>query len=103
MADRIVTGLVHQFWARCEHAEPLFSADEMQWTAPEEFEPFRARGFLREAAMATRVVCDACDDGHAEDVVWIRNTETGLLAPFLPCPEVGGAPVNPERLRRWAI
>ena len=98
-----MTGLAHQFWVRCEHAEPLFSADEMQWTPQEEFERFRARGFLREAAMATRAVCDACDDGHAEEVVWIRNAQTGLLAPFLPCPEVGGAPVNPERLRRWAI
>lgn len=98
-----MTGLAHQFWARCEHAEPLFSADELQWTAPEEFERFRVRGFLREAAMATRAVCDACDDGHFEEVVWIRNAQTGLLAPFLPCPEVGGTPVNPDRLRRWAI
>ena len=98
-----MTGLAHQFWVRCEHAEPIFSADELQWTQPEELERFRLHGFLREAAMATRVVCDACDDGHAEDVVWLRNTETGLLAPFLPCPEVGGTPVSPERLRRWAI
>jgi hypothetical protein len=98
-----MTGLAHQFWVRCEHPEPIFSADELQWTQPEELERFRVHGFLREAAMATRVVCDACDDGHAEDVVWIRNTETGLLAPFLPCPEVGGTPVSPERLRRWAI
>jgi hypothetical protein len=98
-----MTGLAQQFWVRCEDAEPVFSADELQWVAPEEFERFRARGFLREAAMATWAVCDACDDGHAEDVVWIRNTQTGLLTPFVPCPEVGGAPVNPERLRRWAI
>jgi len=103
MADCIVTDLANQFWARCEHAEPVFSADELQWAPPEEFERFRARGFLREAAMATRAVCDACDDGHAEDVVWIRNTQTELLKPFLPCPEVGGAPVNPVRLGRWAV
>jgi hypothetical protein len=98
-----MTGLAHQFWVRCEHAEPLFSADELQWTQPEELERFRVHGFLREAAMATRAVCDACYGGHIEEVVWIRNAQTGLLAPFLPCPEVGGALVNPERLRRWAI
>jgi len=103
MADCIVTGLAYQFWARCEHAEPVFSADELQWAPPEEFDRFRVRGFLREAAMATQAVCDACDDGHAEEVVWIRNPQTGLLKPFLPCPEVGGAPVNTERLRRWAV
>ena len=57
----------------------------------------------RKAAKATWVNCDACDDGHVEDVVWIRNTETGCLLPFIPCPEVGGAPVDPERLRRWAV
>ena len=98
-----MTSLVHQFWVRCDHAEPIFSADELQWAPPEEFERFRTRGFLREAAMATRAVCDSCGDGHAEDVVWTRNAQTGSLAPFLPCPEVGGAPVNPERLRRWSI
>ena len=68
-----MTGLAHQFWVRCEHAKPIFSADELQWTQPEELERFRVHGFLREAAMATRAVCDACDDGHAEDVVWIRK------------------------------
>ena len=103
MANCIVTDLANQFWARCDNAEPVFSADEFEWAPPEELERFRVRGFFREAAMATRATCDTCDDGHAEDVAWIRNADTGLLAPFLPCPEVGGAPVKPERLLRWAI
>lgn len=98
-----MTDLADQFWMRCEYAEPLFSADELQWAPSAEIERFRTRGLLREAAMATRAVCETCDDGHTEDVVWIRNTQTGLLTPFLPCPEVGGAPLDPERLRRWAI
>jgi len=90
-------------WSRCNDAEPVFSADELQWAPPEELDRFRERGFLREAALATRAMCDACDEGHLEDIVWLHSARTGRLEPFLACPENGGAPVDVERLRRWAI
>lgn len=95
--------LIRQFWLRCEEPEPVFSAEELRWATPGEVDLIRARGLLAEAANATWVTCDTCDDSHAEDVVWVRNSESGCLSPFIPCPEAGGAPVDPERLRRWAV
>jgi hypothetical protein len=103
MADCLMTDLIRQFWVRCEEPQPVFSADELRWATPGRADAIRACGLLAEGAKATWVNCDACDDGHAEDVIWLRNTETGSLSPFIPCPEVGGAPVDPERLRRWAV
>jgi hypothetical protein len=103
MADCLMTDLIRQFWARCEETQPVFSADELRWATPGKAEAIRVCGLLAEGAKATWANCDACDDGRVEDVVWIRNTETGCLSPFIPCPEVGGAPVDPERLRRWAV
>ncbi|MBI4905149.1 MAG: hypothetical protein HY820_16055 [Acidobacteria bacterium] len=97
-----MTDLVRRFWLRCEETEPLFSADEIRWTPPEQFDLLRGHGLLREAARATWAVCDACGEGHAEEVVWISRGAPGSLTPFIPCPAVGGVPIEPERLRRWA-
>lgn len=97
-----MSDLVRQFWLRCDEAEPVFSADEIRWTPPEQFDLLRGHGLLKEAARATWAICDACGGGHTEDVMWISRGSPGSLSPFIPCPEVGGVPIEPERLRRWA-
>ena len=101
MEHRVVSDTVRQFWLRCDEPEPIFSADEIRWTPPQQFDLLRGHGFLKEAARATLAVCDACGDGHSEEVVWIGGA-SGRLAAFIPCPALGGVPVAPERLRRWA-
>ncbi len=45
--------------------------------------------------------CDACGYDHAELVEW-ADTGTGPRA-FVACPHVGGVPVDPAALRRWAV
>jgi len=102
MEDRVVTDFVREFWLRCEESEPIFSADEIRWTPLQQFDLLRGHGFVKEAARATSAVCDACGDGHSEEVVWIGG-ESGRLAAFIPCPALGGVPIAPERLRRWAV
>ena len=102
MEHRVVSDLVAQFWLRCEELEPVFSADEIRWTPPEQFDLLRAYGLLKEAAKATSAMCDACGDAHAEEVVWM-NGASGHLLPFIPCPVVGGVPVEPDRLCQWAV
>lgn len=99
MEDRFVT----QFWLRCEQPDPCFSADELQWIPAEEVEPLLRQGILREAAPAKAAVCEMCDDGHESEIVWVQNAESRKLRPYVPCPEYGGAPIDPERLRRWAV
>ena len=97
-----MSDLVRQFWLRCEEAEPVFTADEIRWTRPEQFDLLCGLGLLKEAARSTWAICDACADGHTGEVMWISRSAPGILMPFIPCPEVGGVPIEPERLRRWA-
>lgn len=99
MDDRFLT----RFWLRCEQPDPCFSADELQWIPAAEVEPLLRQGILREAAPAKAAVCEMCDDGHESEIVWVQHAESRKLRPYVPCPEYGGAPIDPERLRRWAV
>lgn len=95
--------LLRDFWTRAECEEPVFSAEEIQWAVPGQFELLCRLRLLREAERATWARCDACGDGHVEEVAWLRNATSGALVPFVPCPETGGAPVAHQRLQRWAV
>ncbi len=98
-----MSDLLREIWVRAECEEPVFSAEEIEWAPPGQFEMLGRHGFLRETDRATWARCEACDDEHVEQVAWIRNGTTGELAPFVSCQQGGGSRVSIERLRRWAI
>jgi hypothetical protein len=98
-----MSDLLRELWSRAECEEPVFSAEEIEWSPPGQFELLCNLGLLKETDRATWARCEACGDGHVENVAWVQNATTGRSAPFVPCPENGGASVSIERLRRWAI
>jgi hypothetical protein len=98
-----MSDLLREFWYRAECEEPVFSAEEIEWAPPGQFDRLCSLGLLKETDRATWARCEACGDGHVETVVWVQNATTGRPAPFVPCPENGGTAVWIERLRRWAI
>lgn len=98
-----MSDLLRELWSRAECEEPVFSAEEVEWAPPGQFELLCNLGVLKETNRATWARCEACGDGHVENVVWVQNATTGRSAPFVPCPENGGTSVSIERLRRWAI
>jgi hypothetical protein len=98
-----MSDLFRELWSRAECEEPVFSAEEIEWSPPGQFELLCNLGLLKETDRATWARCEACGDGHVESVVWVQNATTGRSLPFVPCPENGGAAVSIERLRRWAI
>lgn len=98
-----MSDLLRELWSRAECEEPVFSAEEIEWSPPRQFELLCNLGLLKETDQATWARCEACGDGHVENVVWVENATTGRSLPFVPCPESGGASVSIERLRRWAI
>lgn len=95
--------LLRGLWSRAECEEPVFSAEEVEWAPPGQFELLCQLGFLKETSRATWARCEACGDGHVEEVAWIRNATTGNPTPFVSCQETGASAVSIERLRRWAI
>jgi hypothetical protein len=98
-----MSDLLRVIWSRAECEEPVFSAEEIEWALHGQFELLCNLGLLKETDRATWARCEACGDGHVENVAWLQNATTGRSAPFVPCPENGGASVSIERLRRWAI
>ncbi len=98
-----MSDLLRELWSRAECEESSFSAEEIEWSPPGQFELLCNLGLLKETDRATWARCEACGDGHVENVAWVQNATTGRSAPFVPCPENGGASVSIERLRRWAI
>lgn len=98
-----MSDLLRELWSRAECEESVFSAEEIEWSPPGQFELLCNLGLLKETDRATWARCEACGDGHVENVAWVQNATTGRSAPFVPCPENGGASVSIERLRRWAI
>jgi hypothetical protein len=98
-----MSDLLRELGSRAECEEPVFSAEEVEWAPPGQFELLCNLGVLKETDRATWARCEACGDDHVENVVWVQNATTGRSAPFVPCPENGGASVSIECLRRWAI
>jgi len=91
-------------WVRASCGDPVFSYDDVHRWRRDEFERLVRIGVLREAAQARFVICDACTEGHREEVVWQISvrTPTGMRG-YIPCPEERSVPVDPERLRQWAV
>lgn len=98
-----MSDLLRELWSRAECEELVFSAEEVEWAPPGQFELLCQLGFLKEASRATWARCEACGDGHVEEVAWIRNATTGSPTPYVHCPAIGGVAVSLECLRRWAI
>ena len=91
-------------WFRATCGDPVFSYDDVHRWRWDEFDRLVRIGVLRETAQARYVICDACTEGHREEVVWESSvrTPTGMRG-YIPCPEERSVPVDPERLRQWAV
>jgi len=91
-------------WFRATCGDPVFSYDDVHRWRWDEFDRLVRIGVLRETAQARYVLCDACTEGHREEVVWESSvrTPTGMRG-YIPCPEERSVPVDPERLRQWAV
>lgn len=62
-----------------------------------------ARGWIRPTDATEFAECPGCRTGEVERVQPIVNRRTGEIGLYVPCPECGWSPVQPESLRRWVI
>lgn len=88
---------------RADASEPRFFADEVtRW--PEGIErQLMDAGIIRRDDNATCVVCDACDEGHVEEVATIVGPAGSPPRAFIHCPDAGRVAVPLERLNQWVI
>ncbi len=95
--------LLERVWDRADAAEPRFSADEvLSWPKGEEALLTEA-GLIRRDSNTTTVICDACADGHVEEVDRFEEPPGSGLRAYIFCPDAGRVAVPLERLKQWTV
>jgi hypothetical protein len=91
--------ILKPIWRSMDVQSPLFTKDEVtSWPA---FESLTAIGILRQANTATHVTCDACTEGHVEEVMPVFYENNTRF--FIRCPENGRVEISSDRLLQWSV
>ena len=92
-----------RIWACADLKESKFSGDDTAgWEDGVEARLVDA-GLLQRIEYAQSVVCDACAEGHVEEVTFIESPAGSPVRAYLLCPEHGRVPVPLDRLSQWRI
>lgn len=88
---------------RADAPESRFSGDEVAAWPPGALQRLLDARLIREVENATTVVCDACAEGHVEEVVLIKSARETVPRAYISCPENGRVRMPLERLRQWEV
>lgn len=98
-----MSDLLAVLWERVDLPLPLIDGDEALRLIDGDLERLVAASLVRETQAASSVVCDACDFGHVEDVVFIDTPADAGVRAYIMCPDNGRVRVPIDRLRRWEL
>lgn len=90
-------------WDRADAKEPIWSGDEIGPGGKEAAEPLIRAGMVAQSTNAVSVVCDACDDGHVEEIVFLESPANSGIRHYISCPQNGRVRVPPYRIAQWAL
>ena len=94
---------LYRLWACADLKESRFSGDDTAvWEDGVEARLVDA-GLLERIEYARSAVCDACAEGHVEEVTFIESPSGSPVRAYLCCPEHGRVPVQLDRLSQWRI
>jgi len=89
-------------WRSSEVESSVFTSEETRVWPTGTLAALSGLGLLREASTATHVTCDACTEGHAEEVMRLSYPD-GEPRFFIQCPEHGRIEVDCDQLRQWSV
>jgi len=89
-------------WCCADNPSPALVLEDMSAISRHDLDRLVGLGLVRQAATATHVVCDACAEGHVEEVDRIVYPEH-VTRFFITCPENGRVEVPRERLIQWTV
>jgi hypothetical protein len=89
-------------WGRVDCPDPIYTADEVVAWPPDALDQLLAVGLVKPVANAGSVLCDACGEGHVEEVLYVDSPPGSPLRAYIACPDAGRVRVPLGRLRRWA-
>lgn len=92
-----------EVWTRADASEARFSFEEVSsW--PEGQEALLCGvGMIRRDDNTTTVICDACHEGHVEEVILVESPPGSPIRAHIHCPEAGRVTVPLERLKQWVV
>ena len=90
-------------WAHLDCRQMILTADDVEEWPAGRLERLLKAGLLREAANARSVVCDACAEGHVEEVQLLESPSGSGFRGYIVCPENGRVRVPLARLRQWEV
>jgi hypothetical protein len=92
-----------EVWTRTDVDEARFSFEEVSsWPEGQEA-LLSGASIIRRDDNTTTVICDACHEGHVEEVVLIQSPPGSPVRAYIHCPENGRVAVSLERLKQWAV
>jgi len=89
-------------WRCADNPSPALVLEDLEALPQSDLDRLTGLGLVKQAATATHVVCDACAEGHVEEVDQIVYPEH-VTRFFITCPENGRVEVPRERLMQWAV
>ncbi len=92
-----------QIWACADAQQARFSGAEVAAWPEGHAEVLVAAGLLRRDDNAATVVCDACHEGHVEEVVLVESPPGSEVRAYIRCPEAGRVRVPLDALKQWVV
>ena len=91
------------FWSRADLEDPAFTGDELRRMQAATRRVLESHSLLRQAENLRVIQCDACGDGHVEDVEILVEPAGSKPRAYITCPDVGRVSVPMERLQQWSV
>jgi len=89
-------------WHCADNLSPALVLEDMEAMSHSHLDRLIDLGLVRQTVTATHVTCDACAEGHVEEVTRIVYPDQATRF-FIACPENGRVEVPRERLLQWTV
>ncbi len=90
-------------WQRSDGEEARFTGDEIKAWSDGSSDILVGAGLVRPVGNARCIACDACAEGHVEEITYIESPQGSPVRAYIHCPEHGRIAVPLERLKQWAV
>ncbi len=91
------------FWSRADVEDPAFTSDELRRLPATTRRLIESHSLLRQSENLRVVECDACGDGHVEEVEILVEPAGSKPRAYITCPDAGRVSVPMERLQQWSV
>jgi hypothetical protein len=91
------------FWIRADMEEPAFTGDEVRRLAAATRTLLESHSLIRQSENLRVVECDACGNGHVEEVELLTEPVGSNPRAYITCPEAGRVSVGMQRLQQWSV